>query len=261
VTRTRALKALTAPLDWRLCFIADSEAARGRDVLELISEAVGGGATLIQLRGKAWTTREFLRVGLEAALFLRPKKIPLIINDRLDIALACRAGGIHLGQEDLPLPLARRILGKRKLIGISVATPEEARIAEKEGADYLGIGPVFPTLSKQSPGPFLGLEGIRRVRDFGGRRRRGRDFGHLFGPRPAVGRRGACRSSWRAQEKTPLVEPLAVRLAGPGDPDDSFITFQLIDENPNGPAGVEVEPYFFSPFHHHDPLIEIILPA
>jgi thiamine-phosphate pyrophosphorylase len=164
VTRTRALKALTAPLDWRLCFIADSEAARGRDVLELISEAVGGGATLIQLRGKAWTTREFLRVGLEAALFLRPKKIPLIINDRLDIALACRAGGIHLGQEDLPLPLARRILGKRKLIGISVATPEEARIAEKEGADYLGIGPVFPTLSKQSPGPFLGLEGIRRVR-------------------------------------------------------------------------------------------------
>jgi thiamine-phosphate pyrophosphorylase len=165
VTRpTRALKTLPKPPDWRLCFIADSEAAGDWDILRLISEAVQGGATLIQVRGKAWTTREFVRAGLEAALFLRPKQIPLIINDRIDIALACRAGGVHLGQEDLPLPLARRILGRRKLVGISVKTAEEARTAEKGGADYLGVGPVFPTLSKQSPGPFLGLEGIRRVR-------------------------------------------------------------------------------------------------
>jgi thiamine-phosphate pyrophosphorylase len=152
-------------IDWRLCFIADSEAAAGRDVLQLIAEAVEGGATTIQLRGKKWTSREFLDVGIKAFRFLGPKKIPLIINDRVDIALACRADGVHLGQDDMPLPYAREILGKSRIIGISVATPAEAQAAEKGGADYVGAGPVFGTLSKKDLGPLLGLAGLRKIRE------------------------------------------------------------------------------------------------
>ncbi len=144
--------------------MADSEAAAGRDLLGLISEAVAGGASLIQLRGKKWTSREFLDRGIQAVRLLRPQKIPLIINDRLDIALACDADGVHLGQDDIPLPYARKVLGKNKIIGISVAAPNEARAAEMAGADYLGAGPVFATLSKKDIGPVLGLEGLREIR-------------------------------------------------------------------------------------------------
>jgi len=152
-------------IDWKLCFIADSEAAAERDILQLIAEAVEGGATIIQLRGKKWTCREFLDVGMKAFRFLAPKKIPLIINDRVDIALACEADGVHLGQDDMPLPYAREILGKDRIIGLSVATPGEAEAAEKGGADYVGAGPVFATLSKKDLGPLLGLEGLRLIRE------------------------------------------------------------------------------------------------
>ena len=150
--------------DWRLCFIADSEAAAGRDILKLIDEAVAGGATLIQLRGKLWTSREFLDVAIRAVRLLRPKKIPLIINDRVDIALACEADGVHLGQDDIPVPFARKLLGISRIIGLSIATPDEARAAEKAGADYIGAGPVFSTLSKRDIGPVLGLKGLREIR-------------------------------------------------------------------------------------------------
>ncbi len=152
-------------IDWSLCFIADSEAAAGKDILRLIGEAVAGGATIIQLRGKRWTSREFLNLGVQAIRFLRPKKIPLIINDRVDIALACKAEGVHLGREDIPLPFAREILGKNSLIGLSVTTPEEAESAQKMEAGYVGVGPIFQTLSKKDSGPALGLEGLRKIRE------------------------------------------------------------------------------------------------
>lgn len=152
-------------LDWRLCFIADSEAAAGKDILQLIAEAVAGGATIVQLRGKNWTGREFLDTALKAVRLLGSKKIPLIINDRVDIALACEADGVHLGQDDIPLSYAREILGKDRIIGISVSTPAEAKTAEKSGADYVGAGPVFSTFSKQDVGPVLGIEGLRAIRE------------------------------------------------------------------------------------------------
>jgi len=151
-------------IDWSLCFIADSEASAGRNILWLIEEAVAGGATIVQLRGKKWTVREFLTIGVEAVELLRPKGIPLIINDRTDIALACRADGVHLGQDDLPVEAARKILGLGRLIGLSVNTPEEARKAEDVGANYIGVGPIFPTLSKPDLSPLLGVEGLRRIR-------------------------------------------------------------------------------------------------
>jgi thiamine-phosphate pyrophosphorylase len=153
------------PVDWSLCFVADSEAAVGMDILHLIAEVVEGGATLIQLRGKKWTSREFLDGGIEAARFLRRRKIPLIINDRVDIAIACNADGVHLGQDDIPLPCAREILGKSRIIGISASTVKEAQTAEKGGADYIGVGPIFRTLSKQDAGPILGLEGLSAIRE------------------------------------------------------------------------------------------------
>jgi thiamine-phosphate pyrophosphorylase len=151
-------------VDWRLCFIADAEVAAGWDVLQLIGEAVAGGATLIQIRGKNWTGRELLEAGIQAVQLLRPKKIPLIINDRPDIALACEADGVHLGQDDMPLPYARKILGKKRIIGISTKTAEEAVAAERDGADYIGVGPIFKTLSKEDSGPEVGLARLRKVR-------------------------------------------------------------------------------------------------
>jgi thiamine-phosphate pyrophosphorylase len=152
-------------VDWRLCFIADSEAVEGKDILRLIGEATDGGATLIQLRGKKWTSREFLEVGIKTFRLAAPKGTPFIINDRVDIVLACEADGVHLGQDDMPLPYARKILGKNRIIGISVSTPDEAVVAEKVGADYVGAGPVFATLSKKDPGPVLGLDSLRKIRE------------------------------------------------------------------------------------------------
>ncbi len=151
-------------IDWRLCFIADSEAAAGKDILRLAVEAAAGGATIIQLRGKTWTDQKFLRIASELARVLRPKGIPLIINDRADIAFLCRADGVHLGQDDIPLAAARKIVGNKALVGISVCTPAEAAAAEADGADYLGAGPIFPTLSKLDLPPLLGLAGLREIR-------------------------------------------------------------------------------------------------
>jgi thiamine-phosphate pyrophosphorylase len=151
-------------IDWRLCFIADTEALAGMDVLEVIGQAVAGGATIIQLRTQKRQTRRFLQIGMEASQFLRPPKVPLIINDRVDMALACEADGVHLGQEDMPLPCARKILGEKKLIGITASTPAEAMAAENEGADYVGVGPIFTTSSKEDLPPLLGLDGLREIR-------------------------------------------------------------------------------------------------
>lgn len=152
-------------IDWRLCLVADAESAGERNILALIQEAVRGGATMIQLRAKTLSLREFLRISLEASKLFKRENIPLIINDRIDIALACQATGVHLGQEDFPLSFARKILGKKKLIGISVNTEEEALEAEKKGADYLGVGPIFPTPSKKDLKQLLGLDGLRRIRE------------------------------------------------------------------------------------------------
>ena len=151
-------------VDWRLCFVADSEAAADTDILTLIGRAVRGGATLVQLRGKAWTDRQFLDLAVQARELLRPAGVPLIINNRADIARAAGADGVHLGQTDLPVAAAKEILGRRSIIGLSAATPGDAREGEVAGADYLGVGPVFVTRSKEDAGAPLGLAAIRKIR-------------------------------------------------------------------------------------------------
>ena len=151
-------------MDWRLCLIADTETVGRENVIPAIKDAVEAGVSIIQLRGKKLETRDFLGLSLQAAEALRRRNIPLIINDRVDICLACGADGVHLGQDDLPLKFARKILGKERLVGISINTAEEAMEAEREGADYLGVGPVFFTQTKFDLRPPVGLEGFRIIR-------------------------------------------------------------------------------------------------
>jgi thiamine-phosphate pyrophosphorylase len=152
-------------IDWRLCLVADSEAAGNRNLISIIREAVDAGVTLVQLRGKNLEIRAFLNLAVQASEFLKSRNIPLIINDRIDVALACEADGVHLGQEDLPLPIARKIMRKERLIGISVNTIKEAEEAEAEGADYIGVGPIFYTSSKEDLRSILGFEGLKAIRN------------------------------------------------------------------------------------------------
>ncbi len=152
-------------IDWNLCLIADTEFAAGRDILTLVEEAVEEGVKMVQLRAKNLTSKDFLDLALKLSDSLRGKEALLIINDRVDIALSCQAAGVHLGQQDLPLMFTRKILGKNKLIGISANTIEEAMEAEAFGADYLGVGPVFPTSTKKQSPPPLGVKGLKAIRD------------------------------------------------------------------------------------------------
>jgi thiamine-phosphate pyrophosphorylase len=135
-----------------------------------MSELLAGGATLIQLRDKNLSSKEFF-VQAEAALKVaRQHGVKLIINDRVDIAVAIGAAGVHLGQDDLPPEAARSVLGNDAIIGYSTHTIEQATIATRLPIDYLAIGPIFETKSKDNPDQVVGLEGLRKVRELVGRR-------------------------------------------------------------------------------------------
>lgn len=150
--------------NWRLCLIIDPELYPELNLLHVVEEAVKGGVSVIQLRLKKTSTKKFYQLAASLSPLLQSAQVPFIINDRVDIALACDASGVHLGQDDLPLAVARRILGPSKIIGISVNNQDEARQAEKEGADYLGVGPIFPSLSKKNLRSLLGIEGLKKIR-------------------------------------------------------------------------------------------------
>lgn len=151
-------------IDYSLYLVADAEFAAGRDLPALVASAVEGGVTAVQLRAKGLPVRDFLDLALRIAERLEGTGVPLIVNDRVDIALACGAAGAHLGQEDLPVPEARKILGAKRIIGVSVNTLEEAREAEKRGADYVGLGPVFPTSTKETTLAVIGAGGVAAVK-------------------------------------------------------------------------------------------------
>jgi thiamine-phosphate pyrophosphorylase len=150
--------------DLSLYLVADVEFAAGRDLAYLAGEAVLGGVTIVQLRAKGSGTREFLELAVRMAAVLKERSVPLIINDRVDIAMACGADGVHLGQNDMPVDKARRLLGRSKIIGVSVNTLKEGREAERLGADYVGLGPLYATSTKDTDLPVLGPEGIRPMR-------------------------------------------------------------------------------------------------
>ena len=151
-------------IDYALYLVADADFASGRELPALVAAAVAGGVTVVQLRAKGLAGGAFVELGMEIARTLAGTGIPFIINDRLDVALACGAAGVHLGQDDLSVPLARRILGPGGTIGVSVNTPEEAKRAEQEGADYVGAGPAYATATKETGRPELGPEGVGRIK-------------------------------------------------------------------------------------------------
>lgn len=135
---------------------------------EQVRRLSAGGATFIQLRDKHLSPREFYLEAEEALRTGRSRGARLIINDRVDIALALSADGVHLGQNDLPPAAARELLGARSIIGFSTHNVEQAREAAGLPVDYLAIGPIFPTSSKDNPEPVVGLEGLRLVREIVG---------------------------------------------------------------------------------------------
>ena len=159
---------MTAPLSpalWRLHVLTDRKTSRGRSHLQVAEAAIAGGADVLQLRDKEASSGLLYREALELRKLTRDAGIPFIVNDRLDIALAVDADGVHVGQSDLPASVVRRILGPGKILGVSVATVEEAVRAERDGADYLGVGPVFEARgTKPDTGEPMGLDLIARIR-------------------------------------------------------------------------------------------------
>ena len=149
--------------DLRLYLVTDSGLSLGRPLEEIVREAVAGGVTMVQLREKEASTREFV----ELALCLKPvceaAGVPLIINDRIDVALAVGADGVHIGQSDMPYEVARKLLGPDKIIGLSVENFEDLEVANGLKVDYVGISPVYGTPTKTDTAEPFGLEGLRKA--------------------------------------------------------------------------------------------------
>ena len=148
----------------RLYLVTDQALTRGRSLEDVVAAAVAGGVGCVQLREKALATGEFLARARALKRLLAPVGVPLVINDRIDVALACGADGVHLGQSDLPPEEARRLLPPHVFIGWSVETPEDVERAASLPVDYLGVSPVFATPTKTDTSPAWGLAGLRQVR-------------------------------------------------------------------------------------------------
>ncbi|MGD9319695.1 MAG: thiamine phosphate synthase [Desulfobacteraceae bacterium] len=131
--------------------------------VELAKLAIRGGADTIQFRQKSGSTREMIQVARDVKQVCAESGVTFMVNDRVDVAIASEADGVHLGQDDFPIPLARELVGKERIIGGSAATLEEARRCLSEGADYVGFGPVYPTTSKDDAGPVSGIAVLKGV--------------------------------------------------------------------------------------------------
>lgn len=150
-------------IDYSIYLVTDENCLKGRSLLACVEAALAGGVTLVQYRAKAAASRVMYHVAVQLKGLCDKYQVPLIINDRLDLAQAVGAAGVHLGQEDLPCAVARRILGTDYVIGVSAHNPEEAVQAAADGADYLGCGAVFGTATKQNVAK-LGLAKLQAIR-------------------------------------------------------------------------------------------------
>jgi thiamine-phosphate pyrophosphorylase len=149
----------------RLHVLTDHQWSRGRDIVTVAAAALDGGATIIQLRDKTASTRVLIEEGQALRALTRERGALLIINDRIDVALAVGADGAHVGQEDMPATVARQLLGQERILGVSAASIEEAGAAVAAGADYLGVGPIFPSAGKADAGPATGLHLLTELAD------------------------------------------------------------------------------------------------
>ena len=135
----------------------------GRSLVQTVKDAVEGGVTMVQLREKDIDTRTFIEEALELKALLGPLGVPLIINDRVDVALASDADGVHIGQSDMPYAIARRLLGPDRIIGLSVENMDQVAQADALDVDYIGVSPVFATPTKTDTARPFGLDGLREA--------------------------------------------------------------------------------------------------
>ncbi|GAK52234.1 thiamine-phosphate pyrophosphorylase 2 [Candidatus Moduliflexus flocculans] len=145
-------------------FVTDRELLKGKSLEETVLHAVQGGVSLVQLREKTLPTRAFIATAQRLKTALKPYHVPLIINDRIDVALAAEADGVHIGQDDMPYPLARKLLGAQAIIGVSVENMEQVLEAEAWEVDYLGVSAIFATPTKTDIKRAWGLDGLREVK-------------------------------------------------------------------------------------------------
>lgn len=148
------------PVDFRLLLVTDRHRTRGRSLSAVLRDAVEGGVPAIQLRERDLPVRDLLSLAQEIQAVTAPCSVPLIVNDRVDLAVALDLDGVHLRANSLPVPIVRRLVGASRFVGISTHSVEEVRRANRDGADYAVFGPVFDTPSKRSFGPPLGLDAL-----------------------------------------------------------------------------------------------------
>jgi len=148
----------------RLYLVTDRACLRGRTLSDVVLAAVRGGVTCVQLREKSTDTRDFVALACAMKDLLTPFNVPLVINDRIDVALACGAQGVHLGQSDMPVHKARELLPPEVFIGLSVETALDVQRSAGQPADYLGVSPIYPTPTKTDTARPWGLAGLRQVR-------------------------------------------------------------------------------------------------
>jgi thiamine-phosphate pyrophosphorylase len=150
-------------VNYSLYLVTDREVLKERDLCLSVEQAIQGGVTLVQLREKDVSSLEFYKIALEVKNITDKYNVPLIINDRLDIAMAVDAAGVHVGQSDLTCEVARKILGDKKIVGVSTATVDEAIAAERDGADYIGVGAMYSTQTKTDARPVT-IETLAKIK-------------------------------------------------------------------------------------------------
>jgi thiamine-phosphate pyrophosphorylase len=150
-------------IDYSLYLVTDRELMSSKTIEESVSEAINGGCTIVQLREKSTSSRDFFETAKRVHEITKKSGVPLIINDRVDIALAINAEGVHIGQSDLPYEIVRKIVGEIMIIGVSASNLYEAKAAVNSGADYLGVGAMFATGTK-TDAKIISLDELRAIR-------------------------------------------------------------------------------------------------
>lgn len=151
-------------VNWSLYLITDRRIAGNRHMVDIVRDAIQGGVTVVQFREKTATTHEMIDLAHELHQVTLSVGVPLIVNDRVDVALAVDAEGVHVGPpDDMPAATARRLLGEHRIIGVSADSPEIARQAVRDGADYVGVGDIYGTTSKGDAGNPIGLSGLKAI--------------------------------------------------------------------------------------------------
>lgn len=155
---------MKSDINYSLYLVTDQDLCLGRNLIDVVMEAVQGGVNVVQIREKNSETRNFYELARAMKQRLRGKDIPLIINDRVDVAMAVDAEGVHVGQKDLPCSVIREMLGPSKIIGVSINTYEQIHTAHDQEADYLSLSPVYPTPTKPDTTEPFGISGLIKAR-------------------------------------------------------------------------------------------------